>query len=140
MCFMLYSVLIIVTYYSDAFFLICNIFFYTQLDFVYHFLREFYIFNDHIFAFFLFLLWKDFDIFHCTFFVVFLYYLDESFDVFIYVKKIAARVLYTLHFNFILIYIIHNISLSPEIIRITVKIISLYIYLRSYNRLLFKNK
>ena len=69
---MLYTILIIVKRFSLSY----NIFFYTQLDFVFHIQGDFYIVQARIAAFF-FLLQKDFVIFHEPFFVVFLCYLGN---------------------------------------------------------------
>ena len=73
----------IVSYnYNKDFFSFYNIFFYTKQAFVFHLLKDFRIFDDHIVVFFFFfrktlISQKDFDIFRELFFVVFLCTLDR---------------------------------------------------------------
>ena len=73
----------IVSYnYNKDFFSFYNFFFYTKQDFVFHLLKDFRIFDNHIVAFFFFfrktlISQKDFDIFRELFFVVFLCALDK---------------------------------------------------------------
>ena len=72
-----YAVFYIIKHQSVFIFFMFYVLFYTQLVFVFHLQRNFYIAHAHILAFCLSLLQKDFYFFHELFFVVFLCYLGN---------------------------------------------------------------
>ena len=72
-----------------------NNFFYTQLTFVFHFQKDFYIVQEHIDAFRFYLLQKDSDTFNEPFVEVFLCFLDNILLTFSYIgKKFIRNVLF----------------------------------------------
>ena len=127
----------IVSHNYNKAFLNLLFFFYTHQTFVFHFLVDFCIVQNHIVSFFLFLLQKDFDIFH-KFFCIFNYYdniqlmtLQLMNQAFLFIQLFfflinQKNVVYLKAFkkvDFIMIYKIHTVLVFIKITQIILKII-----------------